>query len=78
MQSTVAQRPRAGVRAATVHYAYTRDSAAPRTRTTRTGCEVGKGPIAVYGRAGEPCEACGAPIAMERQGQARRSRSKGR
>jgi endonuclease VIII len=32
------------------HYTY--------TRTTRSGCEAGKGPIAVYGRNGERCFRC--------------------
>ena len=73
MQATVAQLPRPGARRSTAHYAYTRDSSARSRRTTRSGCEVGKGPIAVYGRAGSPCEACGTPVAMERQGRARRS-----
>jgi endonuclease-8 len=99
MHAVVAQRPRLRARAATAHYAYTRDSSAgPRggaregeaqgagtsgsvlatgsarsSRTTRSGCEVGKGPIAVYGRAGSPCGSCGAAIRMERQGRARRS-----
>jgi endonuclease-8 len=43
------------------------------TRTTRSGCEVGKGPIAVYGRAGQPCPACGTTIVMVRQGSLQRS-----
>ncbi len=43
------------------------------TRTTRSGCEVGKGPIAVYGRAGQPCFLCGAAVAMQRQGPLQRS-----
>jgi endonuclease-8 len=76
MMAAVAQPPRLGARAATSHYAYTRDSSARRgiaARTTRSGCEIGKGPIAVYGRAGRACEVCGGPIAMERQGRARRS-----
>ncbi len=43
------------------------------TRTTRTGCERGKGPIAVYGRVGSPCPVCDATIAMVRQGSLQRS-----
>jgi endonuclease-8 len=72
MQAVVAQRPRGRARPSTAHYAYTRDSSS-QAHTTRAGCEVGKGPIAVYGRAGEPCIACGGPIAMLRQGSSLRS-----
>jgi endonuclease VIII len=43
------------------------------TRTTQSGCEVGKGPIAVYGREGRNCYECGTTIAMIRQGALRRS-----
>jgi endonuclease VIII len=43
------------------------------TRTTQSGCEVGKGPIAVYGREGRNCYACGTTITMIRQGALRRS-----
>jgi endonuclease VIII len=42
-------------------------------RTTRSGCEVGKGPIAVYGRVGRGCYQCGASIEMRRQGPMARS-----
>ena len=41
--------------------------------TTTTGCERGKGPIAVYGRVGLPCFQCGAAIVMFRQGAMQRS-----
>jgi endonuclease VIII len=47
------------------HYAY--------QRTTRSGCEAGKGPIAVYGRVGRDCYVCGETIAMIRQGPLLRS-----
>ncbi len=50
---------------AVAHYRY--------QRTTTTGCERGKGPIAVYGRAQRPCAVCGTPIVMFRQGPALRS-----
>ncbi len=50
---------------AVAHYRY--------QRTTTTGCERGKGPIAVYGRAEKPCTVCGTPIVMFRQGPALRS-----
>jgi endonuclease-8 len=53
---------------AVAHYRYERT-----TQTTRAGCERGKGPIAVYGRAGEPCVVCGTAIAMFRQGPLQRS-----
>ncbi len=43
------------------------------TRTTRTGCERLKGPIAVYGRQGQTCFVCGTKVQMQRQGEARRS-----
>jgi len=56
---------------AVAHYRYERTSHT--TRTTSTGCERGKGPIAVYGRAGEPCFACGAAIVLFRQGSLQRS-----
>jgi endonuclease VIII len=42
-------------------------------RTTRSGCEVGKGPIAVYGRLDRSCFRCGADIQMFRQGDQQRS-----
>lgn len=42
-------------------------------RTTRSGCEIGKGPIAVYGRVDRNCFDCGAEIKMLRQGAQRRS-----
>jgi endonuclease VIII len=42
-------------------------------RTTRSGCEVGKGAIAVYGRQGRGCYTCGSAIAMIRQGELLRS-----
>jgi endonuclease-8 len=58
----------AGGSAAVAHYRYERT-----TRTTRAGCERGKGRIAVYGRAGEPCLDCGAPIVLFRQGPLQRS-----
>jgi endonuclease-8 len=54
--------------AAVAHYRYERT-----TQTTRAGCERGKGPIAVYGRAGEPCVVCGTAIGMFRQGPLQRS-----
>lgn len=44
-----------------------------RSRVTRSGCEVGKGPVSVYGRQGRACFDCGATILMERQGELRRS-----
>jgi endonuclease VIII len=50
------------------HYRYTRT-----TRTTRAGCEVGKGPVHVYGRQGRPCYECGDTITMVRQGAMHRS-----
>ena len=43
------------------------------TRTTRTGCERLKGPIAVYGRQHQKCFVCGDVVRMQRQGAARRS-----
>lgn len=42
-------------------------------RTTRSGCEVGKGPISVYGRMGEPCFDCDSAIARAYQGALSRS-----
>jgi endonuclease VIII len=42
-------------------------------RTTRSGCEVGKGTIAVYGRQGRDCYTCGSAIVMIRQGDQLRS-----
>ena len=42
-------------------------------RTTRSGCEIGKGPVAVYGRVGRNCFDCGTEIEMLRQGAQRRS-----
>lgn len=51
--------------AAVAHYRY--------QRTTTTGCERGKGPIAVYGRVGLPCFQCGTTIVMFRQGAMQRS-----
>ncbi len=42
-------------------------------RTTRSGCEIGKGPIAVYGRVDRNCFDCGTEIQMLRQGAQRRS-----
>jgi endonuclease-8 len=63
--------PSAAVEAGTdavAHYRYERT-----TRTTPAGCERGKGPIAVYGRAGEPCFVCGTPIVLFRQGPLQRS-----
>jgi endonuclease VIII len=42
-------------------------------RTTRSGCEIGKGPIAVYGRQHRSCFECGADIQMLRQGEQQRS-----
>jgi endonuclease VIII len=42
-------------------------------RVTRAGCEVGKGPVHVYGRKGRPCYACGDAVAMMRQGEMNRS-----
>jgi endonuclease-8 len=55
------------------HYLYERDTTLGARRTTPKGCEVGKGPIFVYGRAGKPCFSCGAPIVRSYQGDARRS-----
>lgn len=43
------------------------------TRTTRSGCERLKGPIAAYGRQHQKCFVCGDVIRMQRQGAARRS-----
>jgi endonuclease VIII len=54
-----------GADGAQPHYQY--------QRTTRSGCEVGKGPIAVYGRQGRSCFECGADIQMLRQGEQHRS-----
>jgi endonuclease-8 len=51
--------------AAVPHYRY--------QRTTTTGAERGKGPLAVYGRVGLPCFRCGAVIVMFRQGAMQRS-----
>jgi endonuclease-8 len=65
MRDNVAAHSPAGASAAVGHYRY--------ERTTTTGCERGKGPIAVYGRAGEPCFVCGARIVMFRQGPLQRS-----
>ena len=42
-------------------------------RTTRSGCELGKGPIAVYGRVGRNCFECDTAIQILRQGAQRRS-----
>jgi endonuclease-8 len=50
---------------AAAHYRY--------QRTTTTGCERGKGPIAVYGRVGLPCFQCGSAVVMFRQGAMQRS-----
>jgi endonuclease VIII len=50
------------------HYSYQRI-----TRSTKAGCEVGKGPIAVYGRMGRDCYTCGTTIDMIRQGPLLRS-----
>jgi endonuclease VIII len=47
------------------HYRY--------VRTTRSGCEVGKGAIAVYGRQGRACYTCGEALSMIRQGPLQRS-----
>ncbi|MBM4377233.1 MAG: Fpg/Nei family DNA glycosylase [Deltaproteobacteria bacterium] len=55
------------------HYLYERDTTLAARRTTPKGCEVGKGPIFVYGRAGKPCFVCGAAIVRTYQGDARRS-----
>jgi len=70
--------PRGGTRGGEAQGAGTSGTVLPigsarSSRTTRSGCEVGKGPIAVYGRAGAPCEGCGEPVAMQRQGRMRRS-----
>jgi endonuclease-8 len=50
---------------AAAHYRY--------QRTTTTAAERGKGPLAVYGRAGLPCFQCGAAVVMFRQGAMQRS-----
>jgi len=42
-------------------------------RTTTTGADRRRGPLAVYGRAGLPCFHCGAPVVMFRQGPLQRS-----
>jgi endonuclease VIII len=42
-------------------------------RTTRSGCEVGKGPVAVYGRNGERCFSCETRIERRYQGVFARS-----
>jgi endonuclease VIII len=42
-------------------------------RVTRDRVEVGKGPVAVYGRLGHACFECGTAIEMARQGEQRRS-----
>ena len=65
MRDNVAALASPGASPAVGHYRY--------ERTTTTGCERGKGPIAVYGRAGEPCFVCGARIVMFRQGPLQRS-----
>jgi endonuclease-8 len=75
MQDNVAKR-RPGVdvrRHHAPHYLYERDTTLAARRTTSKGCEVGKGPIYVYGRAGKPCFLCGAPIVRTYQGEQRRS-----
>ncbi len=79
---------RADGTAAVQHYRYNRVTTVPLkllqatgvlpssmlpTRTTRTGCERLKGPIAVYGRVREKCFVCGDVVVMQRQGAARRS-----
>lgn len=75
MQDNVAKRrPGSDVRRHHApHYLYERDTSLAAKRTTKAGCEVGKGPIHVYGRAGLPCFACGASILRSYQGTARRS-----
>jgi endonuclease-8 len=65
MRDNVAQADRGEGSAAVAHYRY--------ERTTTTGWERGKGPVAVYGRVGEPCRVCGAAIIMFRQGPLQRS-----
>jgi endonuclease-8 len=67
MRSNVAMAHAAGTDGSTAaaHYRY--------QRTTTTGCERGKGPIAVYGRVGLPCFQCGTAIVMFRQGAMQRS-----
>jgi endonuclease-8 len=65
MRRNVDMHSRGGGSAAVAHYRY--------QRTTTTGCERGKGPIAVYGRAEKPCAVCGTAIVMFRQGPALRS-----
>jgi endonuclease VIII len=42
-------------------------------RTTRNGCEAGKGPIAVYGRYGDRCYECDTPIQRSYEGAFARS-----
>lgn len=55
------------------HSLYERDTTLGARRTTASGCEVGKGPIFVYGRAGNPCFSCGTAIVRTYQGEQRRS-----
>jgi len=75
MQANVAKaRPDADVRRHHApHYLYQRDTTLGARRTTTSGCEVGKAPIYVYGRANRPCFACGATIVRTRQGEQLRS-----
>ncbi|MBI2708885.1 MAG: hypothetical protein HYX34_04235 [Actinobacteria bacterium] len=40
-----------------------------RTARRTTVGPAGRGGVAVYGRAGQPCSRCGAPVRMRRQGQ---------
>lgn len=75
MQANVAKR-RAGRDARrhhAPHYLYQRDTTVAARRTTAAGCEVGKGPIYVYGRSKKPCFYCGGAIVRSYQGEARRS-----
>lgn len=65
MRDNVTAHTAADASPAVAHYRY--------ERTTTTGCERGKGPIAVYGRVGEPCFVCGARIVLFRQGSLQRS-----
>ncbi len=73
MQANVAQRRPGAEHHHAPHYLYERDTSLGASRTTRAGCEVGKGPIFVYGRAGEACFACGAALVRTAQGEELRS-----
>jgi len=74
MRQNVDMPSAAGSSEAVAHYRYIRTTttAFGVAAADARGCASGKGPIAVYGRAGQPCPVCGATIVMTRQGPLRR------